>query len=175
MRLSTKLLATAVAAAGVMLASAPASALTVAPLAAPSGPYNLANPNGSVTATHVFKNDTYNFTFTTTGRFDVLAQLQASLTTPRPLVFSLYSGAPGSGTLVTTSGAPITGPAIDAILGAGSYYLQIAGSDVAVNNELVTGGITLSAVPEPATWAMMITGFGLLGLAARRRRELATA
>jgi hypothetical protein len=27
-----------------------------------------------------------------------------------------------------------------------------------------------SAVPEPATWAMMITGFGLIGAAARRRR-----
>jgi hypothetical protein len=26
------------------------------------------------------------------------------------------------------------------------------------------------AIPEPASWAMMITGFGLLGLAARRRR-----
>lgn len=31
-------------------------------------------------------------------------------------------------------------------------------------------GITL-AVPEPATWAMMITGFGLAGLASRRRRN----
>jgi hypothetical protein len=29
---------------------------------------------------------------------------------------------------------------------------------------------TLSAVPEPATWAMMITGFGLAGTAIRRRR-----
>jgi hypothetical protein len=28
----------------------------------------------------------------------------------------------------------------------------------------------LSAVPEPATWAMMITGFGLAGAAMRRRR-----
>lgn len=28
-----------------------------------------------------------------------------------------------------------------------------------------------SAVPEPATWAMMITGFGLAGSALRRRRE----
>lgn len=27
-----------------------------------------------------------------------------------------------------------------------------------------------SAVPEPATWAMMITGFGLAGMAVRRRR-----
>jgi hypothetical protein len=29
---------------------------------------------------------------------------------------------------------------------------------------------TVSAVPEPATWAMMITGFGLAGAAMRRRR-----
>ncbi len=32
-----------------------------------------------------------------------------------------------------------------------------------------------SAVPEPATWAMMITGFGLAGSALRRRRSLALA
>lgn len=37
--------------------------------------------------------------------------------------------------------------------------------------------ITLSAVPEPATWAMMIGGFGLVGGMMRRRpvRNLATA
>jgi hypothetical protein len=170
----SKIVAAAAMSAGVMLAAAPASALTVAPLSAPPGPYNLANPNGTVTAIHVFKSDTYNFTFTTTGRFDVLAQLQASMfkpVQPQLLVFSLFAGNPGSGTLVTTSGVPITGPAIDVVLNAGNYYLQIAGADVAQNNELVTGGITLTAVPEPATWAMMITGFGLLGLAARRRRE----
>lgn len=32
-----------------------------------------------------------------------------------------------------------------------------------------------AAVPEPATWAMMISGFGLLGGAARRRRAIAVA
>jgi len=30
---------------------------------------------------------------------------------------------------------------------------------------------SVSAVPEPATWAMMITGFGLAGTAIRRRRS----
>jgi hypothetical protein len=30
--------------------------------------------------------------------------------------------------------------------------------------------ITIDAVPEPATWGMLITGFGLVGFAARRRR-----
>ena len=32
-----------------------------------------------------------------------------------------------------------------------------------------------AVIPEPATWAMMIAGFGLVGFAARRRRETAIA
>ncbi len=31
---------------------------------------------------------------------------------------------------------------------------------------------TISSVPEPSSWAMLITGFGLVGVAARRRREV---
>lgn len=36
-----------------------------------------------------------------------------------------------------------------------------------------SGGISLSvtAVPEPATWGMLLVGFGALGFAARRRRS----
>jgi hypothetical protein len=36
-------------------------------------------------------------------------------------------------------------------------------------------GITLTAVPEPSTWAMMLIGFGGLGFAAYRRRRGAVA
>jgi hypothetical protein len=32
------------------------------------------------------------------------------------------------------------------------------------------GVLTVGAVPEPASWAMLIAGFGLVGAAARRRR-----
>lgn len=32
-----------------------------------------------------------------------------------------------------------------------------------------------SAVPEPASWAMLIVGFGMVGVAARRRKTLAAA
>jgi hypothetical protein len=35
--------------------------------------------------------------------------------------------------------------------------------------------ITFAAVPEPATWATMIIGFGMLGLVARRRKATAGA
>jgi hypothetical protein len=30
-------------------------------------------------------------------------------------------------------------------------------------------------VPEPASWAMLISGFGLVGATARRRRNIVTA
>ena len=36
-------------------------------------------------------------------------------------------------------------------------------------------GAGLPAVPEPATWAMMLIGFGMIGAAARRRGRLAAA
>lgn len=40
-----------------------------------------------------------------------------------------------------------------------------AGERILIDNV----AITASAVPEPATWALMILGFGAVGLAARRR------
>jgi len=39
-------------------------------------------------------------------------------------------------------------------------------------NSFEVDDISGSAVPEPATWAMMITGFGLAGAAIRRRRTV---
>jgi len=35
----------------------------------------------------------------------------------------------------------------------------------------ITGFLQLAAVPEPATWAMMLVGFGGIGMAMRRRRR----
>lgn len=35
------------------------------------------------------------------------------------------------------------------------------------------GSVTVPAVPEPATWAMMVGGFGIAGLATRRRSTMA--
>ncbi len=35
-------------------------------------------------------------------------------------------------------------------------------------------GITIAAVPEPGTWAMMLIGFGAIGIAVRRRRRAAS-
>lgn len=36
-------------------------------------------------------------------------------------------------------------------------------------------GLSVAVVPEPATWGMMLTGFGAIGFAMRRRRTAAVA
>lgn len=41
-----------------------------------------------------------------------------------------------------------------------------------IYNTIIFGSVT-SGVPEPATWALLIVGFGLVGAAARRSRETA--
>jgi choice-of-anchor C domain-containing protein len=43
-------------------------------------------------------------------------------------------------------------------------------SGIALDNVAVVQ----NAVPEPATWALLITGFGLVGAAVRRRKRIAT-
>ncbi len=48
--------------------------------------------------------------------------------------------------------------------------------DVLANRDQIfrTRDLNVSAVPEPASWAMMIGGFGLIGGAMRRRRKMTT-
>ena len=57
-------------------------------------------------------------------------------------------------------------------LGASQYTLAINGNNSGAGS--LGGSITIrqaAAVPEPATWAMMLFGFGAVGFAMRRRRR----
>lgn len=58
---------------------------------------------------------------------------------------------------------------------SGTYITRVdisttAGS-YATFKQLKLGGFSPGAVPEPATWAMMLLGFGGIGMAMRRRRS----
>jgi len=62
------------------------------------------------------------------------------------------------------------GPAV--IMGSHIDTVGTWGSDY---EKLVFTSDGGGAVPEPASWALLITGFALVGAAARRRRAIATA
>lgn len=47
--------------------------------------------------------------------------------------------------------------------------LGAAGGNVGLSN------ISFNAVPEPSTWALLIVGFGMVGVAARRRKSVVAA
>ena len=54
------------------------------------------------------------------------------------------------------------------LLGDGQYKLIVNGNNRGAGS--LAGSITINPVPEPATWAMMLLGFGAVGFAMRRRR-----
>ena len=125
------------------------------------------------------------FTFPTTHLYRVTATFNTQDTSPTGVnilgfyydpatmnfiygvpVGSLAAGSPSSTTYTfKNSGLIPAGIALGfAVDKAGNY-----GSDSTGVN------FTVQSVPEPATWAMMIGGFGLVGAAARRRRSVAAA
>jgi hypothetical protein len=98
----------------------------------------------------------------------------------------LFSGLPGSGTPVAGSLTPlvynsssntVTGSTLAFTLTPGDYYVEVMSAAPAAGGSpnLVDGGanytvgLFAAAVPEPATWAMLIFGVAMIGLAARRR------
>ncbi|NUR45336.1 MAG: PEP-CTERM sorting domain-containing protein [Sphingomonas sp.] len=60
--------------------------------------------------------------------------------------------------------------------GPNPFSLTLNNVSVEQNNPVkISGFINVTPVPEPATWALMLLGFGGVGLALRRRRKPALA
>jgi len=63
----------------------------------------------------------------------------------------------------------------------GTYSFNVSAGDVfgfyvrTTDGSLGRGVLTVNAIPEPASWAMLIAGFGLVGAVARRRRAVTAA
>lgn len=82
----------------------------------------------------------------------------------------LYSGSVGSGSLLG-SYSFATGSGSFGSLGAGEYFYKVSGDAIGTSGGAYTMTSTVSAVPEPETLALMLAGLGVIGVAARRRRE----
>ena len=83
---------------------------------------------------------------------------------------SLSITAPNLGFTQFSGPALFTGTRTDPVFSTGSFTL--------INPFFGNGNLVISqiqgAVPEPATWAMMMLGFGGLGFAMRRRAKVST-
>jgi hypothetical protein len=53
---------------------------------------------------------------------------------------------------------------------ANFYVISIDGMGT-IAESIYSGNLTATSVPEPATWAMMLAGFGLIGFSMRRQRQ----
>lgn len=69
-----------------------------------------------------------------------------------------------------------SGPASAPIFATGTFTLPsiVSGTSTLTISEAAPGGPSAGGVPEPATWALMIGGFGLTGAALRKRRQAMT-
>ncbi len=157
--------------------AAPASAVTiVTPFS--TGPFDLNNPLGTIPATKLQTGNVYDFSFTLdmpTGS-STSVQLSSQLlkgggSTPELIQYSLYSGVSGSGTFISQSSLDFS-PTIAFTPTVGDYYVEV--NYIAASGE-VAGGTLTASVPEPASWAMMLVGFGALGVALRRRAAKAVS
>ena len=98
--------------------------------------------------------------------------------------FTLSTSSPNidyTSAVLTGAGGPyalnplVTGPTefwnlTNLWLDAGQYTLTINGENR--DTGVLEGSVTIEqAVPEPATWAMMLLGFGVIGFAMRRRKQ----
>ena len=55
-------------------------------------------------------------------------------------------------------------------VGLGTHTISVVGTLLGPTGSY-SGTLNVAAVPEPATWAMMLLGFGAMGLVIRRRRQ----
>ena len=118
----------------------------------------------------------YFYTFTTLGRYKLDFTDTGSLngnTLTNPFTVSTGS-TPGGGSTVATSTFGQFASGVSATLAAGTYTLYVP---TTTNTQALSGTLSAgaAAVPEPASWAMMMVGFGAVGSLMRRRAGSAVA
>ena len=154
-----------------------------------TGDYGLSNTSNGSAAEPALDTSTYLYTSS------ALPGNTATLSTPNLKSISFYWGSidgynmvdvlgAGGTTLLSVGGsmispangdqsAPATNERVYFTAGAGEVItgLRFTSTGVAFEIDDVAG----SAVPEPAAWALMLAGFGMVGAAARRRKAAVVA
>jgi hypothetical protein len=126
------------------------------------------------------------FTFNISTPFDAAASVTSSYLNTQQTKdllitgFSLYRYDPGTMAILGTAIAgvnetgfgshPTDSWSLSAYgLSSGYYALQINGQVLGAGGGAFGGDLTVSPVPEPQSWAMLLAGLGMLGMATRRQ------
>ena len=179
--MKTNLLGILGAAALIASSAMPASALVIVLGTGIAGETLAVPSNQSVAGGGSYLID-YTFTLSGSAAITDATFSLTSSNTPLPSAnsFKLYSGSVGSGTYITdgdiVSVAVFPKVLIEGIssetLAAGNYFFESKGVYTPTAGTISVGGsVTLSAVPEVSTWAMMFLGFAALGFAGFRSRR----
>ncbi len=114
-----------------------------------------------------------NYTFNLTSEFDnFLALYSAPFNPAAPLANLIDANDDANGLNAALTASLLTGTSYVAVATAFASGQQGAFRLTANGPGIASFG-SVAAVPEPATWAMMLMGFGAMGVAFRRRRNLA--
>jgi len=117
------------------------------------------------------------YTFSLSGVSNVLADIYSFSGNAKNGLditgFSLYNAA---GNLVSAGSQLSTGKTDQWVLDLGqltadNYYLQVSGAVLSQAAGSYTTNLSISAVPEPATYGMLLGGLAIVGLATARRRK----
>ena len=114
------------------------------------------------------------FLFTLLGDYDANSQVSSISLTGNDIDFTSIYIDDLSHSFYQTQFDPLTETwQLDPFfLAAGDHTIYVNGSLGDSQNGSYVGNINVtSPVPEPATWAMMLLGFGAIGLMMRRRRR----
>jgi len=111
----------------------------------------------------------YSYTFTISSLLELVSYFQLSKATGSVATLELFKGAQQiySASFFPVGQATQTA-GLDNLLGAGTYTYKVSGTGTSTLFQTTFA----SAVPEPATWAMMVLGFVGLGFMAYRRDRL---
>ncbi|WP_295761757.1 FxDxF family PEP-CTERM protein [Undibacterium sp.] len=126
--------------------------------------------------------DTFNFSFTGTSDLSFgLASINSKSTKISGLSFELFRDVNGKksesigffgqpNTLVIQPSTPLEPEYLN--VSAGNYHVEIKGNSYGALGGNYSGNMTVMAVPEPETYAMMLAGLGLIAVLSRRRKNV---
>lgn len=112
-------------------------------------------------------NDTWTFSSVTAGTYAIEGSLSGSGLSFTSVVMD------GTPWTLVSNGTVTNFAELVSFTGSAPVSLNISGTKSGTALSFYAGGVSVTAVPEPETYAMLLAGLGVMGAIARRRKQAA--